>query len=58
MLNSTGLKDQLRSGVWAECALTVTFLSNISSIKNPRDLSLPVAVWMQAKTTSKFKVIW
>jgi hypothetical protein len=34
MLNSAGLKDQLRSGVLAECALTVTFLSNITSIKN------------------------
>jgi Reverse transcriptase (RNA-dependent DNA polymerase) len=34
MLNSADLKDQLRSGVWAECALTVTFPSNITSIKN------------------------
>jgi hypothetical protein len=34
MLNSAGLKDHLRSGVWAECAMTVTFLSNITSIKN------------------------
>ena len=34
MLNSAGLKDNLRSGVWAECAMTVTFLSNITSIKN------------------------
>jgi hypothetical protein len=34
MLNSAGLKDQLRLGVWAESALTVTFLSNITSIKN------------------------
>jgi hypothetical protein len=34
MLNSAGLKDQLRSGVWGECTMTVTFLSNITSIKN------------------------
>jgi hypothetical protein len=34
MLNSPGVKDQLRSGVWAECAMTVTFLSNVTSIKN------------------------
>jgi hypothetical protein len=27
-MNSAGLKDQLRSGVWAECAMAVTFLSN------------------------------
>ena len=34
MLNSAGFTDQVRSGVWAECAMTVTFLSNITSIKN------------------------
>jgi hypothetical protein len=34
MLNSVSVKDQLRSGVWAECAMTVTFLSNVTSIKN------------------------
>jgi hypothetical protein len=30
MLNNAGVKDQLRSGVWAECAMTVTFLSNVT----------------------------
>jgi hypothetical protein len=34
MLNSAGVKDQLRSGVWEECAMTVTFLLNVTSIKN------------------------
>jgi hypothetical protein len=34
MLNGAGLKDNLRSGVWAECAMTVTFLSNITSVKH------------------------
>jgi hypothetical protein len=34
MLNGAGLKDHLRSGVWFECAMTVTFLSNITSIKD------------------------
>jgi hypothetical protein len=34
MLNSAGVKDQLRYGVWAECTMTVTFLSNLTSIKN------------------------
>jgi hypothetical protein len=33
MLNSAGLNNHLRSGVWAECAMTVTYLSNITSIK-------------------------
>jgi hypothetical protein len=34
ILNSSGDKDQLRSGVWAECAMKVKFLSNVTSIKN------------------------
>jgi hypothetical protein len=34
MLNNLGLEDHLRSGVWSECAMTVTFLSNITSIKD------------------------
>jgi hypothetical protein len=42
MLNSAGLKDQLRLGVWAECALTVTFLSNITSIKMLLHTGIPL----------------
>jgi hypothetical protein len=34
ILNSDDVKDQLRSGVWAEFSMTVTFLSNVTSIKN------------------------
>jgi hypothetical protein len=34
MLNSASVKDQLKSGVCAECEMTVTFLSNVTSIKN------------------------
>jgi hypothetical protein len=34
MLNSASFTKDLRSGVWAECAMTATFLSNITSIKN------------------------
>jgi hypothetical protein len=34
MLNRAGVKDQLISGVWAECAMIVTFISNVISIKN------------------------
>jgi hypothetical protein len=33
MLNSSGLKGHLRSRVWSECAMTITFLSNITAIK-------------------------
>jgi hypothetical protein len=34
MLNGTGLKDDLTSGVWTECVMTVAFLANITSVKN------------------------
>jgi hypothetical protein len=34
MLHGAGLKDDLRSGDWAECAMTVTLKSNITSVKN------------------------
>jgi hypothetical protein len=34
LLNCARLMDTLRSGVWAECARTDTFLSNITSAKN------------------------
>jgi hypothetical protein len=33
MLNDAVLEDEIRSGVWSECANTVTFLSNIASLK-------------------------
>jgi hypothetical protein len=32
-LNNEGLEDSVRTGVWAKCARTTTFLSNIISIK-------------------------
>jgi hypothetical protein len=33
MLNDEGLQYEVRSEVWSECAKTVTFLSNISSLE-------------------------
>jgi hypothetical protein len=33
VLNNAGLKNGVRSGVWAECARTVPLLSNITAIK-------------------------
>jgi hypothetical protein len=33
MLNDAGLEEEIRSGVWSECANTVTVLSNITSLK-------------------------
>jgi hypothetical protein len=33
MLNDAGLEEEIRSGVWSECANTATFLSNITSLK-------------------------
>jgi hypothetical protein len=32
-LNCAGLVDRLRNSVWAECARTITFLSNITDVK-------------------------
>jgi hypothetical protein len=32
-VNDAGLEHDIRSGLWSECASTVTFLSNITSIK-------------------------
>jgi hypothetical protein len=32
-INLLGLKNNLRSGFWAECASKITFLSNINAIK-------------------------
>ena len=29
MLNGAGLRDEVRSGIWAECASTATFYSNV-----------------------------
>jgi hypothetical protein len=34
MLNSAGVNNHLRSGVWPECAKTMTFLLNLALIKN------------------------
>ena len=34
MLNGAGLKDELRTKIWAECAMTTTYLSNIIATKS------------------------
>jgi hypothetical protein len=34
MLNNAGLENSERSGIYAECARTTTFLSKIISIKS------------------------
>jgi hypothetical protein len=33
-LNNAELEEGIRSGVWAECARTTTFLSNVTAIKS------------------------
>jgi hypothetical protein len=40
MINGAGARNQLKSGVWAECAMSVTLLSNVISIKKEGSLSL------------------
>ena len=34
MLNGAGLKGDLRNKIWAECAMTTTYLSNVLSTKS------------------------
>jgi hypothetical protein len=34
MLNGADLEGELRDKIWAECAMNVTYLSNIVSIKS------------------------
>jgi hypothetical protein len=34
IMKTDGVKDQLRSEVWKQFAMTVTFLLNVTSIKN------------------------
>jgi hypothetical protein len=40
-LNNGGLEDTLRTGLWAECVSTKTFLSNVTSIR--QRISIPIS---------------
>ena len=46
MLNGAGMKDEVRSGIWAECASTATFYSNVlltnGKSKSPHELMFGV----------------
>ena len=55
MLNCAGLKDHLRNGVWAECAMTVTFLSNIISIKSDEKCPYQLLFGAKPKLPSALK---
>ena len=54
-LNGAGLKDDLRSGVWAECARTVTFLHNITSLKTKEVCPYELLFKTKPKLAEKLK---
>jgi hypothetical protein len=54
-LNCAGLKDELRSGVWAECARSITFLQNITSIKTNKVCPIELLFGAKPKLAEKLK---
>ena len=57
MLNGAGLKNQIRNGVWAECAMTVTYLSNIMTTKASDKCPYQVLFGCKPKINSCLKVL-
>jgi hypothetical protein len=41
-INSVGLKDELRNGIWVECAVTTTYLHDVNSSLPKLDLYLKI----------------
>jgi hypothetical protein len=56
MLNNAGLKNGVRSGVWAECARTVTFLSNITAIKVQEKCPFQLLYGCKPKLASSLRI--
>jgi hypothetical protein len=56
-LNCARLKDRLRNGVWAECARTVTFLSNITALKSRDVCPYQLLFGPKPKSPESLKVI-
>jgi hypothetical protein len=56
MLNDAGLEDDVRSGVWSECANTVTFLSNITSTKTQDKCPHPLLFKVNPKLPSSLRI--
>ena len=55
-LNNAGVEDGIRSGVWAECARTVTFLSNITSVKSQEKCPYQLLFESKPKLPSCLKI--
>ena len=56
MLNGAGLNNHIRNGVWAECAMTVTYLSNIMTTKASDKCPYQVLFGCKPKINSCLKV--
>jgi hypothetical protein len=55
MLNDAGLEGETRSGVWSECANTVTFLSNITTLKSQDQCPYQLLYGSPPKLTSSLR---
>jgi hypothetical protein len=55
MFNDSGLKDDLRSKTWAECAMTTTYLSNVIAIKSGNKFPYELLFRLKAKLHSCLK---
>jgi hypothetical protein len=55
VLNGSAVKHQLRSGVWEECAVIVTYLLNVTSIKNKEVCSYELLLGCTPKLSTSLK---
>jgi hypothetical protein len=56
MLNHPGFENGKRSGIWAECARTKTFLSNIAVSKAKEKCPFPLLFGSKPKLPSSFRI--
>ena len=56
MLNGAGLKDELRSKIWAECVMTTTYLSNIIATKSENKCPFELLFGCKPKLNSTLKI--
>jgi hypothetical protein len=56
MLNHAGFENGERSGIWAECARTITFLSNITASKTKGKCPYQLLFGSKPKLPSSFRI--
>jgi hypothetical protein len=56
ILNNARLEEGLRSGVWAECARTTTFLSNVTALKSRAMCPFQLMFGSKPKLPSSLKI--